>query len=65
MPVYLIRLAQVHESFRKVELQALADILGVNVEFVSYEEDVSQYSQHLLNSFSSTRFPIVQLTLTV
>jgi tRNA G10 N-methylase Trm11 len=40
MPVYLIRLAQAHESFRKVELQALAEIAGVNLEFVSYEQDV-------------------------
>jgi hypothetical protein len=47
MPVYLIRLAQTHESFRKVELQALADIAGINIEFVNYEEDVGRYFHHL------------------
>lgn len=41
MPIYLVRLAQAHESFRKVELQALADLAGVEIEFVKYEEDVS------------------------
>lgn len=45
MPQYLIRLAQVHESFRKVELQALADIVQVSLEFVHYEEDVSSLSK--------------------
>ncbi|CAA9958599.1 RNA methylase family protein [Pyrenophora teres f. maculata] len=39
MPQYLVRLAQAHESFRKVELQALADIAGVTLQFVRYEED--------------------------
>ena len=41
MPQYLVRLAQAHESFRKVELQALADVAGVKLQFVKYEEDVS------------------------
>jgi tRNA G10 N-methylase Trm11 len=40
MPTYLVRLAQAHESFRKVELQALADLANVHLEFVKYEEDV-------------------------
>ena len=44
MPQYLVRLAQAHESFRKVELQALADIAGVPLQFVKYEEDVSSFS---------------------
>lgn len=44
MPTYLIRLAQAHESFRKVELQALADLAGVKLEFVKYEEDVCRIS---------------------
>ncbi|CAN9112539.1 unnamed protein product [Alternaria alternata] len=39
MPQYLVRLAQAHETFRKVELQALADIAGVPLQFVKYEED--------------------------
>ncbi|KAF1951480.1 tRNA guanosine-2'-O-methyltransferase [Byssothecium circinans] len=39
MPNYLVRLVQMHESFRKAELQALADVAGVNIEFVKYDED--------------------------
>ena len=41
MPQYLVRFAQAHESFRKVELQALADVAGIALQFVKYEEDVS------------------------
>jgi tRNA (guanine10-N2)-methyltransferase len=40
MPDYLVRLAQVHESFRRAELVALAELAGVEIEFVSYHEDV-------------------------
>lgn len=40
MPTYLVRLAQTHESFRKTELQALADLAGVNLEFIKYDENV-------------------------
>jgi len=43
MPAYLVRLAQAHESFRKVELQALADIAGIKLVFVKYEEDVRTF----------------------
>ncbi|KAF1941851.1 RNA methylase family protein [Clathrospora elynae] len=39
MPEYLVRFAQAHESFRKVELQALADIAGVTLQIITYEED--------------------------
>ncbi|KAF2866697.1 S-adenosyl-L-methionine-dependent methyltransferase [Massariosphaeria phaeospora] len=39
MPDYLVRMVQVHESFRKAELQASADVNGVKVEFVKYHED--------------------------
>jgi tRNA G10 N-methylase Trm11 len=53
MPVYLIRLAQTHESFRQVELRALAELAGVELEFIKYEEDVRCHlhslSQHLSN----------------
>lgn len=37
---FLVRLVQVHESFRKAELQALAQLAGVTIEFVYYSEDV-------------------------
>ncbi|KAF2637951.1 tRNA guanosine-2'-O-methyltransferase [Massarina eburnea CBS 473.64] len=39
MPDYLVRLVQMHESFRKAELQALADVAGIKIEFVRYDED--------------------------
>ncbi|KAA6406919.1 MAG: NAD-dependent histone deacetylase SIR2 [Lasallia pustulata] len=35
---YLIRLVQVHESFRKPEIQALAVLANINVEFLVYSE---------------------------
>ncbi|KAL8933984.1 MAG: hypothetical protein Q9216_006124 [Gyalolechia sp. 2 TL-2023] len=41
---YLVRFAQVHESFRKPELQALADLARIDVEFLEY----SQYSPHCI-----------------
>lgn len=40
MPDYLVRFAQSHESFRKVELQALADLAEVPIQFLKYDEDV-------------------------
>ncbi|KAH7027132.1 tRNA guanosine-2'-O-methyltransferas-like protein TRM11 [Macrophomina phaseolina] len=38
MPEYLIRCVQQHESFRKAELEALATLTGVGMEFISYSE---------------------------
>ena len=37
---YLIRFAQAHESFRQPEIQALADLAGVEVEFLYYDKNV-------------------------
>jgi tRNA (guanine10-N2)-methyltransferase len=53
MPTYLVRFAQVHESFRQIELQALADIAGIRVEFLKYAEVVSYLSLHF------TRQPVL------
>ncbi|KAF2276027.1 tRNA guanosine-2'-O-methyltransferase [Westerdykella ornata] len=39
MPEYLVRLAQVHESFRKAELFALGELAGVTLEIVEYHEN--------------------------
>ncbi|EOD52086.1 putative rna methylase protein [Neofusicoccum parvum UCRNP2] len=39
MPEYLIRCVQVHESFRRAELESLATLAGVDLEFVSYSEN--------------------------
>ncbi|KAL3485676.1 hypothetical protein BJX62DRAFT_229315 [Aspergillus germanicus] len=35
---YLIRFAQVHESFRQPEIQALADFANIKIESISYDE---------------------------
>ncbi|KAJ9263201.1 hypothetical protein DTO212C5_7627 [Paecilomyces variotii] len=35
---YLIRFAQAHETFRRPEIQALATLAGVDVEFLSYDQ---------------------------
>lgn len=40
MPEYLVRLVQVHESFRKAELEALAELTGVEMEIILYSENV-------------------------
>ena len=37
---YLIRFVQIHETFRKPEIEALAVLTDVDVEFLSYSEDV-------------------------
>jgi hypothetical protein len=40
MTEYLIRLAQEHESFRQPELQALATLAEVDLEFLFYDKHV-------------------------
>lgn len=37
---YLIRFIQAHESFRQPETNALADLLGLKIEWLVYHEDV-------------------------
>jgi tRNA G10 N-methylase Trm11 len=51
MKEYLIRLVQVHESFRKAEIEALAEVTGVTVEIMKYLEDVG--SKVLFKTLSS------------
>jgi tRNA (guanine10-N2)-methyltransferase len=49
---YLIRFAQVHETFRRPEIEALATLAGIDVEFVSYDKYVgANRSQYLLSFF--------------
>ncbi|MCJ1249572.1 hypothetical protein MMC30_006798 [Trapelia coarctata] len=47
--LYLVRMAQVHPTFRKPELEALALMAGVEVEFVQY----SEYSPYCILRLSS------------
>jgi tRNA G10 N-methylase Trm11 len=37
---YLVRLAQCHETFRQPELQAVATLLGIEMEIMAYNEFV-------------------------
>jgi tRNA G10 N-methylase Trm11 len=40
MAEYLVRLAQSYESFRKPELEALARLENIDLEFLSYSLEV-------------------------
>ena len=40
---FLVRFVQIHESFRKPEIEALAVLANVNVEFLHYSETVCLY----------------------
>lgn len=37
---YLVRFAQIHETFRRPELQACATLAGADLEILSYDEYV-------------------------
>ena len=37
---FLIRLVQVHETFRKPEIVALAAVAGLDIDIIQYEHDV-------------------------
>ena len=37
---FLIRFVQIHETFRKPEIEALAVLANINVEFLFYTESV-------------------------
>ena len=37
---YLVRFAQTHETFRRPEIEALASLVGVDVEFLFYDQYV-------------------------
>lgn len=38
---YLVRFAQLHETFRKPEIEALAIVAGIDLEIIEYDEKVS------------------------
>lgn len=37
---YLIRFIQAYESFRRPETEALAELCGVTIEWISYSDNV-------------------------
>lgn len=41
---YLIRFAQVHETFRRAEIEAIATVAGIDIEFLSYDKYVWRLS---------------------
>lgn len=51
---YLIRFAQAHETFRQPEIEALAALAGIEVEFVVYDH----YVGVLLFEFFTILFPL-------
>lgn len=40
---YFVRLVQVHTSFRRAELEALALLAGIDVQIFEYRDEVSWY----------------------
>lgn len=49
---YLVRFVQMHESFRKAELEAMADLYRIKMEFLHYNQYVRYYV------FARLLFPI-------
>lgn len=45
---FLIKFAQAHETFRLPEIKALAIVEGVDMEIVTYDEDVRYIPQRTL-----------------
>ena len=45
---YLIRFVQVHESFRKPEIEALAVFHNIDIEWIQYDENVSDIAGLLM-----------------
>ena len=45
---FLIRFVQIHETFHRPEIEALAVIAGVDVDFLSYSENVCMIANFLL-----------------
>lgn len=40
---YILRLAHAHETFRKAEIAALAELAGVEVQILEYSPDVRMW----------------------
>lgn len=59
---FLVRFSQAHESFRLPELQALADLEGIDMKVVEYSLDVSlEFHQfHMAHMTTSFVFTIIQ-----
>ena len=56
---YIVRFAQVHESFRLPELRALADLHGMNLDILHYSEYVCSIEYQI--SISSVFYSVYLL----
>lgn len=54
---FLVRLVQLHESFRIPELQSAASITGVNLEIIEYSSDVSHLPRSPLSLLTNPQSP--------
>lgn len=52
---YLIRLAQMHETFRRPELEALAVLHNVDLEILEYSDQVRKTRHFLFSLFQVLR----------
>ena len=53
---FLIRFVQHHESFRKAEIEALAELTHINIEWIEYSPDVRAISPALPQIYFRFRF---------
>lgn len=51
---YLIRFIQTHETFRQPEIEALAELNEVKIEWLSYSHDVGSLSRRGQSEYTLT-----------
>lgn len=54
---YLVRFAQMHENFRKPEIDALAQLAGLHLQWIFYSDDVSRCSSALYYTIPIRKIP--------
>lgn len=54
--LFLVHFAQIHETFRKAELEALAELHGIQMEWKDYSDSVPPHPQnpHFLTTTTIT-----------
>lgn len=58
---FLVRFSQAHESFRLPELQALADLEGIDMKVVEYSLDVSLQTYQFYMAYMRASFVFTTL----
>lgn len=56
---FLIRFSQVHESFRKPEIEALAHLFNIDFEWLYYSEYVGSHSPYLVPAVFLALSPLI------